>query len=143
MALDCCEFLCSCHCMKGSTLDFNTLLRIPATRVGWFGVVRAGTRRNAGEPGKTLEFRSTSRRKRKKEAVRESPTPIRAPFELQAGESICWTGVAPSSRAFTFAIPAVLFGIPFGGFALTADSSRSAVLIEGVISHGHRYLDVR
>lgn len=43
---------------------------------------------------------------------------LRAQSELQAGESLCWTGVADPRRAALTAIPAALFGIPFAGFAL-------------------------
>jgi len=38
--------------------------------------------------------------------------------ELQAGESLQWTGTADASRAAISALPAMLFGIPFAGFAL-------------------------
>ena len=38
--------------------------------------------------------------------------------ELQAGESLQWTGTADAGRAAISALPAMLFGIPFAGFAL-------------------------
>jgi hypothetical protein len=43
---------------------------------------------------------------------------LRAQSELQSGESLNWTGIADPRRAFTSALPAALFGIPFAGFAL-------------------------
>src|SRR6266849_6841075 len=43
---------------------------------------------------------------------------LRAQSELQAGESIYWTGTADPRRAAIAALPATLFGIPFAGFAL-------------------------
>ncbi len=43
---------------------------------------------------------------------------LRAQSELQAGESIYWTGTADPRRAAIAALPATFFGIPFAGFAL-------------------------
>jgi len=42
----------------------------------------------------------------------------RAQSELQSGESIYWTGTADPARAALSALPAMIFGIPFAGFAL-------------------------
>lgn len=47
-----------------------------------------------------------------------SDAQARAQSELQAGESINWTGCANPGRAALSALPAALFGIPFAGFAL-------------------------
>ena len=38
--------------------------------------------------------------------------------ELQADESLQWTGTADAGRAAISALPAMIFGIPFAGFAL-------------------------
>ena len=38
--------------------------------------------------------------------------------ELQAGESLQWTGTADAGRAAISALPAMIVGIPFAGFAL-------------------------
>jgi Na+/citrate or Na+/malate symporter len=38
--------------------------------------------------------------------------------ELQPGESLQWTGTADAGRAAVSALPAMIFGIPFAGFAL-------------------------
>ena len=43
---------------------------------------------------------------------------LRAQSELQSGESLVWTGTADPSRAFLTSLPAMIFGIPFAGFAL-------------------------
>ena len=43
---------------------------------------------------------------------------LRAQSELQSGESLVWTGTADPSRAFITSLPAMIFGIPFAGFAL-------------------------
>lgn len=43
---------------------------------------------------------------------------LRAQSELQPGESLYWTGIADARRAAITALPAVLIGIPFAGFAL-------------------------
>lgn len=43
---------------------------------------------------------------------------LRAQSELQSGESLCWTGTADPARAALSALPAMIFGIPFAGFAL-------------------------
>lgn len=42
----------------------------------------------------------------------------RAQSELQSGENLVWTGTADPSRAAISAVPAMLFGIPFAGFAI-------------------------
>jgi PH (Pleckstrin Homology) domain-containing protein len=43
---------------------------------------------------------------------------LRAQSELQSGESLFWTGTADPARAALSALPAMIFGIPFAGFAL-------------------------
>jgi hypothetical protein len=43
---------------------------------------------------------------------------LRAQSELQSGESLVWTGTADPSRAAITSLPAMIFGIPFAGFAL-------------------------
>ena len=43
---------------------------------------------------------------------------LRAQSEMQSGESLIWTGTADPSRAAITSLPAMLFGIPFAGFAL-------------------------
>lgn len=43
---------------------------------------------------------------------------LRAQSELQSGESLVWAGTADPSRAFITSLPAMIFGIPFAGFAL-------------------------
>jgi hypothetical protein len=42
----------------------------------------------------------------------------RAQSELQSGESLVWNGTADPSRAAISSLPAMIFGIPFAGFAL-------------------------
>jgi hypothetical protein len=43
---------------------------------------------------------------------------LRAQSELQSGESLCWAGTADPARAALSALPAMIFGVPFAGFAL-------------------------
>ncbi|HLZ12260.1 MAG TPA: hypothetical protein VKP58_06705 [Candidatus Acidoferrum sp.] len=63
--------------------------------------------------------------------------------ELQAGESLAWTGLADPARSALAALPTLLVGIPFAGFALfwmtiafrgTHAASRSSGAVSGVFS---------